>query len=64
MLQSRGWACRYPICTVYVDVTLTRSKVNVKVTEHLNFQRLPITAHFQVYLLRHFRVELKTDVCR
>ena len=48
-------------CTVYVDVTLTRSKVKVKVTEHLNFRQLPITAHFQVYLLRHFRVQLKTD---
>ena len=38
-LQSRGWACRYrPICTVYVDVTLTRSKV--KVTWLLNFRQL------------------------
>jgi len=51
------------ICTVYVDVTLTRSKVKVKVTDHLNFPQLPIKAHFQVYLLRHFRVELKTDGC-
>jgi len=49
-----------PTRTVYVvDVTLTPSKV--KVTEHLNFRQLPITAHFQVYLLRHFRTELKTD---
>jgi len=49
--------------TVYVDVTLTRSTVEVKVTEHLNFhfRQLPITAHFYVYLLRHFRVELETD---
>jgi len=31
---------------VYIDVTLTRSKVKVKVTEHLNFPQLPITAHF------------------
>jgi len=48
---------------LYADVTLTRSKVKVKVkvTEHLNLLQLPITAHFQVYLLRHFRVELKTD---
>ena len=58
-----------PIRTVYVDVTLTRSKVKVKITEHLNFQQLPITAHFHVYLLRHFRVELirveiKTDGLR
>jgi len=52
------------IRTVYVDVTLTRSKVKVKVTEHLNFLQFPITAHFQDYLLRHVRVELKTDVCR
>jgi len=28
-------------CTVYVDITLTRSKVIVKVTEHLNFRQLP-----------------------
>ena len=45
-----------PTCTVYVDVTLTRSKVKVK--DHLNFRQLLINAHFQVYLLRHFRVEL------
>jgi len=32
--------------TVYVDLTLIRSKVKVKVTEHLNFRQLPITAHF------------------
>ena len=35
-----------PSCTVYVDMTLTWSKVKVKVTEHLNFRQLPITAHF------------------
>jgi len=50
-------------CTVYVDVTLTSSKVKVKVTEHLNFRQLPITAHLQVYPLRHFRAKLKTDGC-
>jgi len=50
-----------PTRTVYVDVTLTPSKV--KVTEHLNFWQLPITEHFLVYLLRHFRMELKTDGC-
>ena len=50
-----------PTYTVYVDVTVAPSKVKVKVTEHLNFRQLPITAHFQVYLLRHFRVELKSD---
>jgi len=44
---------------VHADVTLTRSKV--KVTEHLNFWQLPITAHFYIYLLRHFRVQLKPD---
>ena len=27
--------------TVYVDVTLIRSKVKIKVTEHLNFRHLP-----------------------
>jgi len=50
-----------PTRTVYVDVTVTRSKVNVKVTDHLNFRELTITAHFYVYLLRYFRAELKTD---
>ena len=53
-----GYACS-PTCTVYVDVTLIRSKV--KVMDHLNFWQLPINVHFQVYLVRHFRVELKTD---
>ena len=52
-----------PTCTVYADVTLTRSKVKVKVTDHLNFRQMPITAHFYVYLLHHFGVELKTDGC-
>ena len=33
-----------PTRTVYVLMTLTRSKV--KVTDHLNFWQLPITAHF------------------
>jgi len=51
-----------PIRTVYVGMTLTPYKVKVKVTDHLNFGQLPITAHFHVYLLRHFRVELKIDV--
>jgi len=41
--------------------TLTRSRVKVKVTDHLNFRQLPITARFQVYILRHFRVHVKTD---
>jgi len=44
---------------VYADVTLTRSKG--KVTEHLNFRQLPITAHFYFYLLRDFRVQLRPD---
>jgi len=35
-----------PTCIVYVDVTLTQSKVKVKVTELLNFRQLPKTAHF------------------
>jgi len=52
---------RSPMRTVYVDMTLTRSKVKVKVTDHLNFSQLPITARFYDYLLRHFHVELKTD---
>jgi len=50
-----------PTRTVYIDVTLTRSKVKVK--EHLNFRQLPITAHFYVSLLRHFCEGLKTDGC-
>ena len=52
-----------PVCIVHADVTLTRCKVKVKVkvTDHLNFWQLPITARFYVYLLRHFHVELKTD---
>jgi len=50
-----------PTRTVYVDVTVTPSKVKVKVTDHLKFRQLPITAHFHVYLLRHLRVELKSD---
>jgi len=53
MLRHAGRSTR----TVYVDVTLTRSKV--KVTEHLNFRQLPIMAHFHVCLLCHFCVELK-----
>ena len=62
MLQSHGWSRWYsPTRTVYVDMTLTRSKVKAKVTDHLNFRQLPINAHFQIYLLRHFRVELKND---
>jgi len=50
-----------PTCTVSVDLTLTRSKVKVKVTDHLNFRQLPINAHFQVYLLCYFCVDLKTN---
>jgi len=41
-LLSHGWARSYSPTrrpTVYVDVTLTRSKVKVKVTEHLNFRQ-------------------------
>ena len=60
-IQSHGWANCSPTRTRYVDVTLSRSKVKVKVTEHLNFQKLPIIAHFYVCLLRHFCVELKAD---
>ena len=50
-----------PTYTAYVDMTLTRSKVKVKVTGLLNFQQLPINAHFYVYLFCHFGAELKTD---
>jgi len=48
-----AWSCSHvvgcagsPTSTVYVDVTLTWSKVKVKVMEHLKFRQLPITAHF------------------
>ena len=33
-----------PTCTVYVAMTLIRSKVKVKVTDHLNFRQLSVTA--------------------
>ena len=55
-LQSDGWAG-----IVYVDVTLTRYKVKVKVTGLLNFRKLPKIALLYVYLLRHFGVELKSQ---
>ena len=45
---------------VHADMTLTRSKV--KLRRLLSFRQLPITADIQVYLLRHFHVELKTGV--
>jgi len=50
-----------PTRTVYVDMTLTPSKV--KVMEHLNFRQLPINTHLYVYLFRHFHVKLKIDGC-
>ena len=34
------WHATSPTCTVYVDLTVTPSKVKVKVTEHLNFRQL------------------------
>jgi len=48
-------------CTriVYVNMTLTRSKVKVKITGLLKFQKSPNIALFYVYLLRHFGVQLK-----
>ena len=50
---------RSPTRIVHVDVTVTRSKV--KVAGLLNVRKLPKSAKVCVYLLRHFRVELKTD---
>jgi len=44
---------------MHTSVTLTRSKVNVKVAELVKFQKL----HFSVYLVRCFGMELKTDGC-
>ena len=58
--QMVGRADR-PKRIVHADVILTRSKINVKVTGLLNFQKLPKIALFYVYLLRHLHVELKTD---
>jgi len=49
------------IGNAHADVTLTRSNVKIKVTEHLYFRQLPITARFQVHLLRLFRMQFKTD---
>jgi len=46
-LQSHGSACWCPTCIVHVDMNLTRSKVKVKVTEHLNF---PTIAHSCIFL--------------
>jgi len=40
-----------PTRVVDVDVTLTQSKVNFKVTWLLNFRKLPKIALFCVYLL-------------
>ena len=39
---------------VYAHVTLTRSKVKLKVTEHLNFRKLPITAQSRSILSATF----------
>jgi len=39
-LQSYGWCAGSPTRTVYVDVTLTRSKVKVNLTGLLNFRQL------------------------
>jgi len=46
-----------PIRIVHVDMTLTRSKVKVKVKRLLKFRKL----HFSRSLLRHFGVELKIN---
>jgi len=42
-IQSDGWARwqSYTYCVVYVDVTLTRSNVKVKVTDLLKFRKFP-----------------------
>jgi len=45
---------------VHADMTLTRSKFKIIVTGLINFRKLQKIALFYVYLLRHFRVELKT----
>jgi len=50
------WCVGRPRPDMPTRLTLTRSKVKVKVTELLNFRILLITAYFQVYLFRHFRV--------
>jgi len=50
-----------PARIVYADMTLTTSKVKLKLTGLLNFQKLWKIALFYVYLLRHFAVVLTTD---
>ena len=47
MVEGAGSPTRRP--TVYVAITLTRSKVKVKVTDHLNVRQLPITARFYAW---------------
>jgi len=60
-IHSHDWHAGSRICIVYIDMTLIRSQVAVKVTLLLNFLKLPKVSLFYIYLLRHFRVQLKTD---
>jgi len=46
---------------VYADITLTQSKVKVKVTGLRKLRQLPKIALLYVYLLRDFGMELKLD---
>ena len=76
MLQSHGMMAGHagsPTCTVYVDVTLTRSKVKVMVTGLLNFRQLAkpcILAAMTAAPLRGFlvlvglHIALSTSCCR
>jgi len=50
-----------PTGIVHADMTLTQSKVKVKVTGLLKFRKLPKIALSYVCLLRHFNMELKSD---
>jgi len=40
MCDANSHVVGHAACTVYVNVILPRSKVKVKVTEHLNFRKL------------------------
>jgi len=52
-LQSHGWAR-----TVYVDM------IDPIQGQSQGDEAFELTAHFHIYLLRHFRVEVKIDVCQ
>ena len=42
----------------YEDRNMNKDRLD---SNAFNFRQLPLNVHFHVYLLRHFRVELKSD---